>query len=41
MNYCKTKEISLVIVGPEDPLANGLADELTEAGINASFLPYS
>ncbi|ESP03513.1 hypothetical protein LOTGIDRAFT_207583 [Lottia gigantea] len=32
-NYCKEKKIRLVLVGPEDPLANGIADHLTEKEI--------
>jgi len=31
--FCKEKKIDLVIVGPEAPLADGLADSLIEAGI--------
>ena len=32
--WCKEKSISLVVVGPEDPLANGIADVLKEGVIN-------
>ncbi|MBN8544196.1 MAG: phosphoribosylamine--glycine ligase [Alphaproteobacteria bacterium] len=38
VNYCKTESIDLVIVGPEAPLVEGLADELRAAGI-ATFGP--
>lgn len=31
---CKVKEIDLVVVGPEQPLADGIADFLREHGIN-------
>jgi phosphoribosylamine---glycine ligase len=31
--FCKTKQIDLVIVGPELPLADGLVDSLSGAGI--------
>ncbi|XP_021367894.1 trifunctional purine biosynthetic protein adenosine-3-like isoform X1 [Mizuhopecten yessoensis] len=31
--FCKEESVSLVVVGPEDPLANGITDRLTEAGI--------
>lgn len=31
--FCKKNEIDLVIVGPEDPLANGITDVLEEQGI--------
>ena len=31
--FCKTKQIDLVIVGPEVPLADGLVDSLSGAGI--------
>ena len=30
--WCKEKTISLVVIGPEDPLANGIADVLKENG---------
>ena len=33
INFCKTNQIDLVIVGPEAPLANGLVDSLSAAGI--------
>ena len=31
--FCKAQKIDLVVVGPEDPLVAGLADQLREAGI--------
>ncbi|RZC33297.1 trifunctional purine biosynthetic protein adenosine-3 [Asbolus verrucosus] len=31
--FCKENDVSLVIVGPEDPLANGIADALLAEGI--------
>lgn len=31
--WCLKEEVSLVVVGPEDPLANGIADILGSAGI--------
>ncbi|XP_048519413.1 trifunctional purine biosynthetic protein adenosine-3 isoform X2 [Dendroctonus ponderosae] len=34
VKFCKTNDVSLVAVGPEDPLANGIADVLTSQGIN-------
>src|SRR5689334_22526703 len=33
INFCKAKKIDLVIVGPEIPLADGLADSLSIDGI--------
>ncbi len=30
---CKFKEIDLIVIGPETPLANGLADELRQYGL--------
>ena len=33
--FCKSHEISLVVIGPEAPLVNGLADDLEAAGIPA------
>ncbi|XP_054288044.1 trifunctional purine biosynthetic protein adenosine-3-like [Macrosteles quadrilineatus] len=32
--WCKQESVTLVVVGPEDPLANGIADALSAAGIN-------
>ena len=37
-SYAVSEEIDLVIVGPEDPLAGGLVDELSEQGV-AAFGP--
>lgn len=34
IKWCKENQIKLVMVGPEDPLANGIADALTAAGIS-------
>lgn len=34
VNFCKRKNIDLVIVGPEAPLAAGLADSLSVEGVN-------
>src|SRR5688572_12470576 len=33
IKFCKKNQIDLVIVGPEAPLAAGLVDSLSEAGI--------
>jgi phosphoribosylamine---glycine ligase len=33
IQFCKSRQIDLVIVGPEAPLANGIADALAAAGI--------
>ncbi|XP_033764154.1 trifunctional purine biosynthetic protein adenosine-3-like [Pecten maximus] len=33
VKYCKDESVGLVVVGPEDPLANGISDYLIEAGI--------
>ncbi len=33
VSFCQTKNIDLVIIGPEDPLISGLADGLHKAGI--------
>lgn len=35
INFAKEKNIDLVIIGPEAPLVNGLADELEKNGIKA------
>ena len=34
VSFSKKENIDLVIVGPEDPLVNGITDAFTEAGIN-------
>src|SRR4051812_10549892 len=31
--FCRQKQIELVVVGPEGPLAAGIADDLTAAGL--------
>ena len=33
MHLCKTNNIDLVVIGPDEPIANGLTDDLTSAGI--------
>ncbi|MAM13213.1 MAG: phosphoribosylamine--glycine ligase [Rhizobiaceae bacterium] len=33
ISFCREKDIGLVVVGPEAPLVDGLADALSEAGI--------
>src|SRR5258706_2707147 len=33
VRFCEEKQINLVLVGPEVPLANGLVDSLSDAGI--------
>ena len=40
VSFSKKENIGLVIVGPEDPLANGVTDAFTEAGIDC-FGPES
>jgi phosphoribosylamine---glycine ligase len=35
IEFCKTNEVELVVVGPETPLAAGIVDDLTAAGIKA------
>lgn len=34
VTFCKDFDIELVVVGPEAPLVNGLADDLIEAGVH-------
>ncbi len=33
IRFCQSTNITFVIIGPEDPLVNGLADDLRQAGI--------
>ena len=40
LDFCKTKNIDMVIVGPEIPLANGMVDYLETGGVKA-FGPNS
>lgn len=35
IDFCKNNDVGLVVVGPEDPLAAGIVDALTAAGIRA------
>jgi len=35
VKFCQQNKVGLVVVGPEDPLAGGLVDELEKAGIRA------
>ena len=35
IDFCKANEVELVVVGPETPLAAGIVDDLTGAGIKA------
>ncbi len=35
IDFCKTNAVALVVVGPETPLAAGIVDDLTAAGIKA------
>jgi phosphoribosylamine--glycine ligase len=35
IDFCKGRQIELVVVGPETPLAAGIVDDLTRAGIKA------
>lgn len=35
IDFCKASDIALVVVGPEDPLCNGLVDDLKAANIPA------
>lgn len=35
INFCRQNQIDLVIIGPEQPLVNGLADDLKKVGIKA------
>jgi phosphoribosylamine--glycine ligase len=34
IDFCRAKSIGLVVIGPEAPLVEGIADDLTAAGIN-------
>lgn len=33
-SFCEANNVTLVVVGPEDPLANGIADVLSARGIH-------
>jgi phosphoribosylamine--glycine ligase len=35
INFCKDKQIDLVVIGPEAPLVAGMADDLRAQGIKA------
>src|SRR5215469_3306488 len=35
IEFCRTNEVELVVVGPETPLAAGIVDDLTASGIKA------
>jgi phosphoribosylamine--glycine ligase len=35
IDFCRANRVNLVVVGPEDPLAAGIVDDLTAAGIKA------
>jgi phosphoribosylamine---glycine ligase len=35
IDFCRTNKVDLVVVGPETPLAAGIVDDLTAAGIKA------
>ena len=35
LEFCKSNDISFVVIGPEGPLVEGLADELEQTGIGA------
>src|ERR1700752_2746823 len=35
IEFCKANAVELVVVGPETPLAAGIVDDLTKAGIKA------
>src|SRR6201989_643934 len=35
IDFCRANEVELVVVGPETPLAAGIVDDLTKAGIKA------
>ena len=38
VEFCKNQNISLVVIGPEQPLVDGVSDSLRQAGI-ATFAP--
>jgi len=41
IDFCKIKKIDLVVVGPEAPLALGIADDLEKVGINVFGPSYA
>jgi len=36
-SWCRDNSVDLVVVGPEDPLAAGIADHLTQQGSNCLY----
>ena len=45
VKWCENHQVSLVVVGPEDPLAAGITDSLTKQGalviFHISLSPYN
>jgi len=38
--WCKANDVSLVVIGPENLLAEGLCDSLTDAGLSSLSFSY-